>query len=70
MNKSIRITLDELLSKAGISRYALSKQTGIAFQTIDNYYKNKVVRYDSGVILKICIALNCDVGDMIKIIWE
>lgn len=67
MNRKIRISLDEALDKANITRYELSKRTEIKYQIIDNYYKNKVIRYDSYIILKICIALNCDVCDIIKI---
>lgn len=38
----IRICLDKTLSKLNISRYELAKRTGIQYQIIDNYYKNKV----------------------------
>lgn len=62
----IKITLDETLKNLGITRYQLSKRTGIQYQIIDNYYKNKVVRYDSYVLDKICMALNCDICDIIK----
>ena len=54
----IRVTLDKLLEEHGISRYELSKRTGIQFQIIDNYYKNKVKRYDSYVLERICDALD------------
>lgn len=64
---SIRINLDHLLQKRGITRYELSKRTGIGFQTIDNYYKNKVVRYDSYLLLKICTALGCGIEELIEI---
>ena len=62
----IRICLDKILTKANISRYELAKRTGIRYQIIDNYYKNKVVRYDSFVLDKICFALNCDISDIIE----
>lgn len=62
----IRLTLDRYLDGHGITRYELSKRTGIGFQTIDDYYKNKVVRYDSYVLDRICEALDCDVCDIIK----
>ena len=65
--KTIRVRLDELLSKRGMTRYELSKRTGIKFQTIDHYYKNKVVWYDSDVLLRICTALDCAVGDIIRL---
>ena len=63
----IKICLDETLKKLNITRYELSKRTGIQYQIIDNYYKNKVKRYDCYVLERICIALNCDIGDIIKI---
>lgn len=62
----IKITLDEALNKCDISRYELAKRTGIRYHIIDNYYKNKVIRYDSYVLNKICIALNCEIKDLIK----
>lgn len=62
----IRITLDTALKKFGISRYELSKRTGIRYHIIDNYYKNKVIRYDSFVLNKICTALDCKIEEIIE----
>lgn len=62
----IKLTLDKLLTEKGITRYELSKRTGIKFQIIDNYYKNRVVRYDSYVLDKICSALDCEAADVIE----
>lgn len=62
----IRITLDSALKEYNISRYELAKRTGIRYHIIDNYYKNKVVRYDSFILNKICIALNCNIDKIIK----
>ena len=62
----ITLTLDKALKKFGISRYELAKRTGIQYQIIDNYYKNKVIRYDSYLLDKICSALNCDICDIIE----
>ena len=64
---AIRLNLEQLLTKRSISRYELAKRTGIKYQTIDNYYKNKVVRYDTEILLKICLALDCGVEDIIKL---
>ena len=61
----ILITLDKALEKSGITRYELSKRTGIQYQIIDNYYKNKVKRYDSFILDRICLALNCHIQDII-----
>ena len=62
----IKITLDLALKNCNISRYELAKRTGIRYHIIDNYYKNKVIRYDSYVLDKICTALNCKIEDIIK----
>ena len=62
----IRISLDKVLENAGVSRYELSKRTGIQYQIIDNYYKNRVKRYDSYVLERICEALDCAVSDIIE----
>lgn len=61
----VKLTLDVYLDKKGITRYQLSKDTGIKFQIIDNYYKNKVVRYDSDVLDRICKALDCSITDIV-----
>lgn len=62
----VKLVLEKTLKKQNISRYELSKRTGIQYQIIDNYYKNKVVRYDSFVLDRICQALDCDIKDIIE----
>lgn len=66
----IRLCLDTALEKYKISRYELAKRTGIQYQIIDNYYKNKVKRYDSFVLDRICTALDCRVEDIIEYVKE
>ena len=61
----VRLTLDTALQARGMTRYELAKQTEIRYQIIDNYYKNKVVRYDSYVLARICHALNCKVSEIL-----
>jgi len=62
----IRLTLAEYMDGHGITRYELAKRTGVQFQILDKYYKNKLVRYDSYVLDKICTALSCDISDILK----
>lgn len=62
----IRLTLKEYIDSHGITRYELAKRTGIKFQIIDNYYKNRVVRYDSYLLDKVCSALGCSISDIIE----
>lgn len=61
----IKLTLDQALKKYGLTRYELAKRTGIQYQIIDNYYKNKVKRYDSYVLERICDALGCSISEII-----
>ncbi len=62
----IRISLDKILAQKSVSRYELAKRTGIQYQIIDNYYKNRVKRYDSFVLERICEALDCQINDVIE----
>jgi len=60
------LTLDSYLDSRSISRYFVSEKTGIRYDTINKYYRNRVVRYDSYILAKICDVLNCDVSDIIS----
>lgn len=62
----IRVCLDKALVKYGISRYELAKRTGIQYQIVDNYYKNRVKRYDGFVLERICTTLDCDISDILE----
>lgn len=46
------------------------KRTGIRYQIIDNYYKNKVTRYDSYVPERICTAADCEISDILEYVNE
>ncbi len=62
----IRVSLDKVLERMNVTRYELAKRTGIQYQIIDNYYKNRVKRYDSYVLERICDALDCDISDILE----
>ena len=62
----VQLTLGNALKRANITRYELSKRTGIQYQVIDNYYKNNVKRYDSYILDRICTALDCNISDIIE----
>ena len=66
----VRLTIDSYLEKIGVTRYELAKRTNIKFQTIDRYYKNRVVRYDSYVLDRICAALGCSLSDIIEYVKD
>lgn len=62
----VKLVLDRYLDCHGVTRYELAKRTEIKFQTIDRYYKNTVVRYDSYILNLICKALGCNISDIIE----
>ena len=66
----VRLTIDKCLSERGITRYELAKRTQVKFQTIDRYYKNRVVRYDSYILDRICAALECDLCDILEYVKD
>ncbi len=66
----VRLTIDKYLDKHGITRYELAKRTEVKFQTIDRYYKNRVVRYDSYILDRICAVLDCNVCDIIEYVKD
>ena len=66
----VRLTIDKYLDKRGITRYELAKRTDVKFQTIDRYYKNRVVRYDSYILDRICVALGCALSDIMEYVED
>ncbi len=66
----VRLTIDKYLNKHGMTRYELAKRTEVKFQTIDRYYKNRVVRYDSYILDCICAVLGCSVCDIIEYVKD
>ena len=66
----VRLILDKYLDKHCITRYELAKRIDVKFQTIDRYYKNRVVRYDAYILDRICSALGCNICDIIEYVDE
>ena len=66
----VRLILDQYLDKNHITRYELAKRTNIRYHIIDKYYKNKVVRYDSYILARICEALECEVSELLETVTE
>ncbi len=66
-NYIFQITLEEYLKKVNVKRGTLAKRVQSTFQIIDNYCKNKVERLDSFLLLKICVELQCELSDILKI---
>lgn len=63
----IRIRLDELLKQRNMTRYELAKRSGISYQTLTRYYKNKTSSYETDILLKMCVVLDCGIEELIEI---
>ena len=66
----VKLTIDKYLDTHVITRYELAKRTDIKFQTIDRYYKNRVVRYDNYILNCICKALECNICDIMEYVKD
>lgn len=61
----IKFTLDELLKNRDKTRYWLSKQTNIDNNTLGKIYNNTSSKVNLETLDKICIALDCDISELI-----
>ena len=64
----IRIKLDELIRKSGISKNKLSHKAEMQRTQINNYCKNKITRLDTDVLARLCTVLNCKIEDLIEFV--
>lgn len=65
---TIKIKLDELIEKEGISKNKLSHKAEMQRSQINNYCNNKISRLDTDVLARICTVLDCDIGDLLEFI--
>lgn len=62
--------LDKLLDKADKTKYWLSKETGIDNNTLAKIYNNEAKQIRLETLEKICVALGCDVADILEIVGD
>lgn len=63
----IIIKLEEVINKTdGMSKYRLSKITGIRYDSICNYCKNTVSLINKEYLKIFCNVLDCDISDIIE----
>jgi putative transcriptional regulator len=63
----IKLGLGEMLKKSGRSLYWLAKESGVSYNTLTRYKygRAKGIKFDT--LERICRALKCKPGDIIKI---
>ena len=65
---TIRIKLDELIKKAGISKNKLSHRAEMRRSQINHYCNNDITRLDIDVLARICTVLNCEISDLLEFV--
>ena len=63
---TIRIKLDELIQKSGISKNKLSHRAEMQRSQINHYCNNTVTRLDVDVLARLCSALDCGIGELLE----
>ncbi len=65
---TIRIHLDELIKKAGISKNKLGQRAEMQRSQINRYCNNDVTRLDTDVLARLCTVLDCQIGDLLEFV--
>ena len=65
---SVRIELNALIQKSGISKNKLCQRAEMQRTQLNNYCNNSISRLDIDVLARICTVLQCEIGDLLKFI--
>lgn len=66
----IKIKLSEQLGKHRMSRKELAQLIGVRPNTIGDIYNENVKRLDISTLNNICVALNCDISDILEFVKD
>lgn len=67
MSNEIKFLIDDVLIEKNLSKNWLEENAKLQRSQLNSYANNKVKRIDLDVLARICIALNVEVGDIMKI---
>lgn len=65
---TIRIKLNELIEKKGISKNKLSHRAEMQRTQINHYCNNDITRLDTDVLARICTVFECEIGDLLEFV--
>lgn len=61
----LEIRLAELIEKKGLNRNKVSLKAAMNWRQVDRYCENDITRLDTFVLCKLCIALECEIHDLL-----
>ena len=64
----IRIKLDELLKKSGMSKNKLSQRAEMQRTQLNHFCNNTITRLDTDVLARLCTVLDCEIGDLLEFV--
>jgi len=67
MSNEIKFLIDDVLIEKNLSKNWLEENAKLQRSQLNSYANNKVKRIDLDVLARMCIALNVEVGDIMKI---
>lgn len=67
MNGEIKFLIDDVLNEKELSKNWLEEKANLQRSQLNSYANNKVKRIDLNVLARICLALDVEVGDIIKL---
>lgn len=65
---TIKIHLEELIEKVGISKNKLSHRAEMQRTQINNYCNNTVTRLDIDVLARLCTVLGCSIDELLEFV--
>ncbi|MBQ3064301.1 MAG: helix-turn-helix transcriptional regulator [Clostridia bacterium] len=65
---TIKIKLDELIKKKGISKSKLAHKAELQRTQLNKFCANKITRLDIDVLARICAVMECDIADLLEFI--
>ena len=65
---TIKIHLNELIKKKGLSKNKLSHRAEMQRTQINHYCNNEITRLDIDVLARLCTVLECSIGELLEFI--
>lgn len=65
---TIKINLNQLIERAGISKNKLSHRAELQRTQLNRYCNNTVTRLDTDVLARLCTVLDCHIGELLEFV--